>query len=311
MTQGAPLSILTPPQREDFLRALPESLRASAPEGLEAALERLVRESRAAWPGLDVPVEDFLRRVAARLPPGEPLLAALEGLRVGDLYLASACARGVPEALAAFEARFFDEVRTAYARERALHLRYEREDVEQMLRQKLFVGSEEGAPRIEGYTGRGELRGWFRMVVVRLLLDLGTRERVDPVAEEEDMLRALPSPKDDPELEHLKRHYQAEFQGAFREAVRGLSSRERGLLRHWFVDAMGIDQLAIVYGVHRATAARWLARARGALVGGLRKSLMARLRLGPAELPSIMRLLRSQLVLTPRAFRTREETRRP
>jgi hypothetical protein len=34
---------------------------------------------------------------------------------------------------------------------------------------------------------------------------------------------------------------------------------------------------------------------------------MARLRLGQTELPSIMRLLRSQLVITPRAFRTREE----
>jgi RNA polymerase sigma-70 factor (ECF subfamily) len=310
MSRTAVPSPLPPAWMEAFRGALPEAVRASSPVELAGVLERLVQEARTAWPELEVPGEDFLRFVAVRLRPGEPVETALEGLRAADLYLACACARQVPGAIAAFEARYFDEVGIAYARERSLREKYEREDLEQMLRQKLFVGAEASAPRIEGYTGRGDLRSWFRVVVVRLLLDLGTRERVEPVVEEEEILRALPEPRDDPELEHLKRHYQAEFREAFLEAAKGLTRRERNLLRHWFVEGMSIDQLGIVHGVHRATAARWLAAARGSLVDGLRRSLMTRLGLGQTELPSIMRLLRSQLVITPRAFLTREETKR-
>jgi RNA polymerase sigma-70 factor (ECF subfamily) len=58
---------------------------------------------------------------------------------------------------------------------------------------------------------------------------------------------------------------------------------------------LGIDQIAALHGVHRATAARRLERAREALLVATRKSLMSRLSIDSAEFESLMDLIRSRL----------------
>ena len=50
--------------------------------------------------------------------------------------------------------------------------------------------------------------------------------------------------------------------------------------------------------VHRATAARWVAHAREALVGGVRRTLETRFRIGSDELDSLLRLVHSRLELS-------------
>src|SRR5262249_43055522 len=79
---------------------------------------------------------------------------------------------------------------------------------------------------------------------------------------EDEILAALPAEGSDPEIEHFKRLYAAEFRAALSEAIAGLASRERNLLRHGFADALSIDQIGALYGVHRSTAARWIHAAR-------------------------------------------------
>ena len=46
-----------------------------------------------------------------------------------------------------------------------------------------------------------------------------------------------------------------------------LTPRQRNLLRHATFHRLGIDELAIIYGVHRTTTARWLQRTRETLNG--------------------------------------------
>ena len=46
---------------------------------------------------------------------------------------------------------------------------------------------------------------------------------------------------------------------AFAKAIAGLDARERGLLRLHVVHGLSATAIAGVFGVHRATAKRWLA----------------------------------------------------
>lgn len=61
------------------------------------------------------------------------------------------------------------------------------------------------------------------------------------------------------------------------------------------MERLGIDEIAGIYRVHRATAARWLARIRERLYTGTRTELMQRLAVDPREFDSVMRLIRSRL----------------
>jgi len=61
------------------------------------------------------------------------------------------------------------------------------------------------------------------------------------------------------------------------------------------VHDMSIDEIGAAFGVHRATAARWLNRARTALVAATHKRLAARLEIPVEQIDSVIRLVSSQL----------------
>jgi len=61
------------------------------------------------------------------------------------------------------------------------------------------------------------------------------------------------------------------------------------------LDRLTIDDLARIYGVHRATAARWVAAAHEAVLDGCKRALAERLGLSTSELDSIIALVQSQL----------------
>jgi RNA polymerase sigma-70 factor (ECF subfamily) len=98
-----------------------------------------------------------------------------------------------------------------------------------------------------------------------------------------------------PELSLAVRRDVEEFKDAFAEAVTAIPDKERAILRLHFVDGLTIDEIGVVYRVHRATAARWLGRARTTLLGEIRRRLAARLGATDSELDSVMRGVRSQL----------------
>ncbi len=212
-----------------------------------------------------------------------------------DLEIARACAQGDREAIAHVEAAHFPEVRRALGRMRLPA--EEIADVMQGLRADLFVPSAEHAPRIGAYEGRGSLGSWLRVCATRAALKRKHRARREVALDEDALLEEL-APGDDPELALLKQVYRAEFKAAFSDALAALTDRDRTVLRFRVVDGLSIDDLGAFYGVHRATADRWAARAEDALVTGTRRALMQRARLGADECESVMRLLRSQLDAT-------------
>jgi RNA polymerase sigma-70 factor, ECF subfamily len=248
--------------------------------------EVLLDRARAAWPHLHV---DEARFVSACEAAG----LGTEELHPADLWLVLACEGGDSVALRALE-----RVVAPIAKEVADRARtkLEAEDLTQLLWQRLLVAAEDGTPKLFEYTGKGPLRGWLRVVATRLLVDSARKRSGNetPVSNER-VLDGLFAGSSDPEIELLKRHSRAALAAAFADALAALSPEDRTILRQHLADQLTIDQIGVAHGTHRATAARWVVRAKEELIQGTRRRLGERLGLGRAELESVMRLIESQL----------------
>ncbi|HEY0190618.1 MAG TPA: sigma-70 family RNA polymerase sigma factor [Kofleriaceae bacterium] len=283
----------------------------SSSDGLEPALAARVAEAEAAWPGFTVGRARFAAAIAERLgdaSPGAPpetlaraLPGALAAMHVTDLYLACGCADGDPAALAAFEASVGPMIDRAMIASGVAAA--ERADLGQVVRQRLLVApAAGGAPRIAGYSARGSLAAWVRVVATREAARMLPRARRE-VSADDDLLARLIAGDDDPEVGYLKRLYRDEFKRAFHAAIDALDDRDRLLVRQHTLDGLDLDQLAALHGVHRATIARWLAAARGVLLDRTQRELIQRLQLSKTELASVMRMIGTGLDLSlPRAL---------
>jgi RNA polymerase sigma-70 factor (ECF subfamily) len=268
---------------------------------LEERLVEVVRAAQAAHPGIALAPEHFVRHLARHRPadaPAAALDAWLASICAGDLYLACACAEGTPAAVEALHRQYRAQV--------GAHLSGMRpgaafvEDVAQAVLERLLVGVEGSPPRIVDYSGRGALGSWLRVVTVRLALDL-RRRRSEELAHD-DGHGAEPAEADgrrsDPEVELLQRRYLGELNAALSAAVGALKGEQRDLLRSHFVEGATLEQLAATRGVHRATVVRWIAAARHEVLAGARRQLGEKLQVRPAELESLMGLMRSRLDLS-------------
>src|SRR5690349_325031 len=258
---------------------------------LEALLVALHDAGRSAWPGVELDAAELVRYIADRLPGGIDR-DALGGIAAADLYLACACLRGDPGALAAFDGVLTASVGSALRRLRATPS--EVSELEQILRVKLLTGDDGDRARLGDYAGRGDLRGWLRVTSVRLAIS-GLREQRRGVARRDELAMAMPAATSDPEMDFLRAEHRQEFKAAFEAALEGLPGRERTLLRLSFLDELNIDQIGATFRVHRATAARWLAAARLRLLEDTRRALMQRLDADGPEVDSIIRGLDSQM----------------
>lgn len=144
------------------------------------------------------------------------------------------------------------------------------------------------------YSGRGDLGGWLCIVAVRA----ATRRREQnekAVHLECSEALVLPTPDEDPEMALIQREYRDELLAAFREALASLSARDRNLLRFYFLDGMSIDKLGGLYGVHRATASRWVNEVRTTLCTRTRDYLCRRISLSQAGFQRVLGLIESQI----------------
>jgi RNA polymerase sigma-70 factor, ECF subfamily len=288
---GAFLEAL-PPEQQPRFRQLPD---------LDERLGALLESGRHAWPNLDVSPEAFYRQLGAGVP--DDLAAdsgdALDAIHAPDLYLACACAAGSARAIEALERHTFNVIEAAAHRMRASSSVVD--EARQIVRKEVLLAREGKPPGIARFSGRGDLRGWIRVTAVRQILRL-LRSTDKEQELEDDALYEMLTPVDDLEIEHFKRVYRGEFSAALQDAIRELPRKERTVLRYQAIDGLSIDEVGAIYGVHRATAARWAARAREALLIGTRHALMRRLRISEAEVDSVLRLVQSRLDLSLERF---------
>ena len=263
-----------------------------------------------AWPGVVVTRDDFVAYVNDRTDSanrGTDHASALgdetapskqeeaRGLRTSDLYLACACASGNGAAIQAFERSFFSEVDFALGHGRKAGVPAA-DEVKQLLRHRLFVAEDGERPKIGQYSGRGDLRAWFRVTLTRLILNLQTRKSPEIPFEEGLLTSLLGGSEPAPSLVHHA--YKEEFRQAFATAFGSLSDRERSLLRYAFGEELTVAAIGGLYGVHKATAARWVVAAHKSLTDGVRSILVRQLGIGDDEYASLLRVVRDSLELS-------------
>jgi RNA polymerase sigma-70 factor (ECF subfamily) len=272
-----------------FLDALAREQRALDLPALEERLGDLWRRATAAWPELALEQEGFLAHLARHLPERDGD-AYLREVHVEDLALAHACSRGDHAALGELEGRQLAPLRPALARAVPAA---PADEVVQRLRERVLVGVN-GRARIADYAGRGPLGAWLRAVAVRIAVDL-LRERDGREEQGGAALEGVAVADADPELALLRSRYAGEFQAALQQALETLTPRDRNLLRFSYLEGLSIDDIGALYQVHRATASRWIAHARRAIMAETRRMVKERLAVTDSELSSLMRALRSQL----------------
>jgi RNA polymerase sigma-70 factor, ECF subfamily len=262
--------------------------------GADDAIADAWARARTAWPALPDDAAGFARHVAGKLArvTDVPRVDALRALHAADVYLALHAASGHAPAVQAFLAGPFTAAKATLVKMRCPPQLVE--DVEQQVRALVLAGPP--APKLADYAGRGELRSWIASIAARTARKAlhGDRKRADAPGDDE-LLTGVAVDEDDPELAYLKTAYRDAFAAAVRDALAVLTVRERNLLRQHHLDRVTLDELARLYGTHRATVARWLAAARARIVEEARRLLVERLAIAEDELESVVRLVQSQV----------------
>lgn len=278
-----------------FLAALTDAARprfeaVATRDEVRGTLEQHLAAGRGAYPEITVADRRFAAEIARRLgDAASPEEVAR--LRADHLYLAVACTDGDEVALRHIDAELVREVDASAARMRALP--DQATEVRGHLRRILFA-SEPGRPSAAyGYSGKGDLRSYIRVIATRELVRVIGKARRE-IGVDEEVLELL-SPRSDPELAYLRDRYRPEVDAALRAALVGLDEQSRALLRYHVLEGWSIDRIGVLYGVHRATAARWVVAAREALGEGIRRQLARRLEISVDEVDSIVRMVQSKI----------------
>jgi len=242
------------------------------------AWDALLATARAALPSVTLDEDKLASFIGERLS-GTELAAALSAAPAADLVLAAACVAQEPTAHVAFD-HVLGEVEAAGAAVGAS--RDQIDEVKQVLRMQLLVEKDGKPAGLSGYRGKGPLRGWVRITATRELIRHKKKASRNVSIDRSGgrTLEGMLTTGGDPALEALKVEYRNEFAIALREAI---------------VDDLSIDAIGVAYGVHRATAARWLNRARSALVAATHQRLAERLKLPIDQIESVIRLVQSKL----------------
>jgi RNA polymerase sigma-70 factor (ECF subfamily) len=247
-------------------------------------LEQAHAAGRAAWPDVPLDIATFGRRVQALGLDGDPLLA-----RAADVYLATACLSGDTAALQAFERGFLLPLPRMFGHLGLTH--HQQDELRQRLRIRLLVGPE---PKIADYRALGALGGWVRVAALRLALNL-KGEQIGKGGEDAAAVDALLASAGVAEGDLDVVNHQEAFRSALHKALSELPAREKTILRLHFLDGMNIDALAVVFRVHRATAARWLVSIRANVLETVRNALSLEIGASASEAQSLVRLLRSEV----------------
>ena len=170
------------------------------------------------------------------------------------------------------------------------------DEVRQILRERLLVGTGGEPPRIATYSGEGPLAAWVRVAAVRTALNL--LEKMDERLGHDSRAIERAEAATTPEQEVAGAHQHAMFREVLEQAVSALPAEQRTALRLHFVDGLTGDEIGERLGISRATVVRWLSTAKSFLLRETKRLVEGRLRLSPAEAESFIASARSRLDLS-------------
>ncbi len=189
------------------------------------------------------------------------------GLRVDDLVLARACARGNERAWERFVAVYRQPLtRAAIAITGSETLG--RDLADQLYAELYGLNLRDGQRRcpLLSYRGRGSLMGWLRTTLAQRHVDHYRRTRREEPLDEYDAPAPDPPPQTPArELSLLER--------AIEQVIANRNAEERYLLAAYYLDEQTLLEIGRVLGVHEATVSRRLRRAAGEIRKQILKAL--------------------------------------
>jgi RNA polymerase sigma-70 factor (ECF subfamily) len=264
------------------------SAMADPDDALVARARDAIAACTAAWP--DVRVDPAV--VQGRLRAA----GDVDDRRLGDLCLVWACLTGDPAAQ-----RAVDRLIRAEATRVVGELRRPAwlvDEVHQELSQRLLVAPPGGEPRLATYAGQAVLGRWLGVAAMRTALNLTRRARPEAPLEDDAEVAAALLP---PDLAVVRDKYRGEVERAIRAAFDALdNARDRNLLRLYYLERIGLDQLGQMFGVHGSTVSRWLTALREHVLEDVRARISEALGLAGnyGDVDSLIRAVQSELDLT-------------
>lgn len=253
-----------------FTKHLPRRLTAPSRTAAADALEAAYDAGRRAHPRVRLDEAAFALHVTSVTDLADPQeLAALRG---ADLYLVAACLQGDAVAHTILEKSYLARLDRVFGAARLN--RVEADEVRQWLRELLLFPGERKSP-LRTYSGKGDLWHWLCVLAGRAARRYAKRRpRQDAVTSQ------YPQAADSGlESAIIKQDLADEITRAVEAAIRDVAPEERALLKHHFVDGLGIDALARLYKIHRITVWRRVTRARARVMQEIKPRLKAQLAL--------------------------------
>jgi len=221
---------------------------------------------------------------------------AVEQRHLADVGLCAAALSGDPAAQRAIDRMIGAEAQRVVAELR--RPAWLADEVHQELSQRLLVAEPGGVPRLATYAGQAPLGRWLGVAAMRTALNLlRGPQRETALAEELEVADALLPP----DLAVVRDKYRAEVEQAIRAAFDALDgARDRNLLRMYYLERIGLDQLGQMFGVHGSTVSRWLTALRASVLEDVRARLAERLGMAGSfsDVDSLIRAVQSELDLT-------------
>jgi RNA polymerase sigma-70 factor (ECF subfamily) len=217
------------------------------------------------------------QRFAGTVPQAAELQQYLESLRLEDLALACACARGSEPAWE----HFVREYRPILLRIASHGQQTDRaRDVADSIYAELYGLDERDGTRrslFDYFHGRSTLAGWLKAVVAQRLVDKArAARRFEPLPDDNSAALATADRGEAAafELEPDRERHLGLVRQALGAAIAGLDARDRLRLTLYYAQDMKLAAIGRVLGESEATASRKLERTRA----GLRSAIERRLR---------------------------------
>ena len=256
------------------------------------------------YPTIRLDFELFLARIQeivgeAAAPTGSTAvtdchgwLLVFSGLHHEDLFLALACVQGDRVAWECFAESFLPLMRRFAAG--ACRNVEEREDLAQEIMTGLMAGAEaEQGTKLARYNGRGSLAGWLRVTVAHAAIDRLRRSKRQISLEE--MLERGREPAAGNSAPHYREEEKLDSRWGtvlaelLAQEIERLTSRDRLLLGLYYLDGVPLKMIGRQFGVHEATASRWLETLRGNIRKQVEKQLRKKYRMSSRDLRSVWR----------------------
>lgn len=253
------------------------------------------------YPTVHLQLEDFCARVETVVlqeaaASGRSRAELLSSIHCEDLFLALACSRNDRIAWEHFAEIYMPLLR------RCASIARGNESEGEDLAQEVFTKMLQERERLSGYNGRGTLAGWLRVMVAHAAIDRFRRMRKQVSLEElqgagdAPVLRA-PGPSEADDCD--RRRWMPVVSEIANRIISGLPARDRLALGLYHLNGVTLKQLGRQFGMHEATASRWLERLRSDIRSQVEREMRKKHGLQAREVQSLWTHISAATVVQP------------